>query len=190
MLSKTNREQWLSRAVDELRPLFKQVNKVLPKKIRVSVGFPLGSRTAGGECWSVSCSADGTFEIFVSPRVAKPVVVLTILTHELCHTRAGIDAKHGKDFKAVAAAIGLEGKMEATTAGPELLGQLYVIAKTLGKYPHAILTPTDKKKQSTRLIKLQCPDCDYIVRATRKHLDEKGPVICPVHHVAFREEKL
>jgi hypothetical protein len=45
-----------------------------------------------------------------------------------------------------------------------------------------------KKKQTARLLKAQCPECDYIVRVTRKHLAEKGAPVCPIHRVQFIAE--
>ena len=185
--AKTTREQWLSRAVDELRPLFKQAKAPVPKKVRVGVGFPKGRKFIG-ECWATTCSADKTSEIFISPAVAKPDVVLEVLVHELCHAAAGYDAKHGKEFKAVAEAVGLEGKMKSTYAGEELVEKLHRIAKTLGKYPHAVLTPGEKPKQSTRLIKVSCPSCGYVARVTRKWLDDPGPPVCPTDSVALVED--
>lgn len=168
---KITREQWLEQAVHLLRPLFKQAKQTIPKKVRISVGFPYASRKAEGECWYTTCSADGANEIFISPKIAKPESVLDILVHELCHTVAGAGAKHGKAFKVVTTAVGLEGKITATHAGPELVVVLHRIAKTLGSYPHAVLTPRDKPKQSTRLILLEC-DCGLKIRITQKWLDE------------------
>jgi hypothetical protein len=107
--------------------------------------------------------------------------VLSTLLHELIHAFVGIKAKHGKDFKLVAVKSGLEGKMTATTAGPELLARLETLAKTLGRYPHASLGLGGerlKKKQGTRMLKLQCPECGYQVRTTQKWIDIGLP-ICP-----------
>lgn len=36
------------------------------------------------------------------------------------------------------------------------------------------------KKQTTRMLKCECPQCGYTVRTTRKWLDVAVPV-CPVH---------
>lgn len=183
------REEWLQRAVVALKPVFKRANFDVPENVRTSVGFPMGAGRKGrGQCFDSKVSADRTFEVFVTPMLAEPVAVLDVLSHELVHTVVGIDAKHGKVFKACATAIGLEGKMTATHAGEDLLVKLVAIAEKLGPYPHAELNPTYVKKQTTRLIKVECPECDYVARVTRVHLDEKGAPICPACKVQFIEE--
>ncbi len=185
------REEWLQRAVSAIRPIFKKAGFDVPQKVRVSVGFPYGAgRKAAGQCFSSEMSADKTFEIFVTPMLAEPAAVLTVAAHELVHTVVGIKAKHGKEFKACANAIGLEGKMTATHAGEDLAAKLAGIAEKLGPYPHAELIPTFEKKQTARLIKVSCPSCDYVCRVCRVHLDGKGAPICPACKVQFIEETL
>jgi hypothetical protein len=70
--------------------------------------------------------------------------------------------------------------MTATVAGPVLDGRLLTISDKLGRYPHAAINPGSKSKlkQSTRMIKLECPDCGYTVRTTRKWIDQGMPT-CP-----------
>jgi uncharacterized Zn finger protein (UPF0148 family) len=53
---------------------------------------------------------------------------------------------------------------------------------------HVIKLDSPVKKQSTRMLKAQCPRCDYTVRVSRKHLSEKGAPICPIHKVSFEYE--
>lgn len=183
------REAWLQQAVQELRLLFKQRDVTVPKKIRVSVGFPYMSRTATGECWGRGASADKTHEVFISPVKAKAVEVLSTLSHELVHTVAGHKAGHKKPFVDCAKKVGLtKGSPKSAEAGPELKQELHRIAVKLGKFPHAPLTPVTKVKQTTRLVKVMCPNCDYVARVTHIHLDEKGAPICPVCKVQFIEE--
>jgi hypothetical protein len=68
-----------------------------------------------GECWSESHSADGHIEIMISPVLDDPMRVAGTLAHELVHA-TGRHA-HGSHFAKLAGAIGLEGKMTATTEG-------------------------------------------------------------------------
>jgi hypothetical protein len=144
------------------------------------------SRTATGECWGQKASADGTHEIFVSPALAKAEKILDTLSHELVHT---IVSGHKKAFVEIAKKIGLtEGSPKSASAGPELKQELHRIAVKLPKFPHAALTPAIVTKQTTRLVKVMCPECDYVARVTHLHLDEKGAPICPVCHIAFVEE--
>lgn len=183
------REKWLNEAIEAIRPLFAAKGYKVPQKIRVSVGFPYRGRKALGQCFSPKVSADKSFELFISPTVYCSTIVLVILVHEIVHTAVGTEAKHKKPFKQCATAVGLEGKMTATHAGERLAEQLHKISDKLGPYPHAELNPTSvTKKQTTRLIKISCPECDYVARVTRVHLDEKGAPICPVCKVAFIED--
>jgi hypothetical protein len=171
------REQWLNAAVDLLRPVFKERAKVtLPKKIRISCGFPSGGRRsrAVGECWSKASSTDETFEIFVSPRMDDEMKVLGTVAHECAHAGVGLDKKHGPVFKAAGAAILLEGPPKSMGEGKEFIEQIgRQIVKALGEYPHASLKgglSSGPKKQSTRLLKVFCRDCNYTMRITAKWL--------------------
>lgn len=190
------REEWLNAAIKELRKLFKQAGYVIPKKIRVSCGWPKGNiKKTLGECWSKESSRDKTFEIFISPSIDKPITktgILATLIHELVHAVVGIKQGHKAVFKHCAIKVGLAGRMAATIAGKELLVEIKQIARCLGSYPHAALKPGSNpmiKKQGTRLIKVGCPKCDYIARVTRIHLDDKGAPFCPVHKVQFKEQE-
>lgn len=178
------REQWLNAGVLLLTPLFERLKRKVPKKLRVSCGFPsrnaFGRRQADGECWSDKASAGKVFEIFISPILNKPVDVLDCLTHELVHATVGLEHKHGGDFKKVALAIGLEGKMTSASAGKALLKELRVMADSLGAYPHDKLDQmtNGKKKEGCRLLPASCPSCGYKIRVTRKWL-EVGLPTCP-----------
>jgi len=46
-------------------------------------------------------------------------------------------------------------------------------------YPHAAITIPDRKKQSTRLIKVACLNDNYITRISRATVDAMGCPICP-----------
>jgi hypothetical protein len=84
-------------------------------------------------------------------------------------------------------AIGLEGKMTATTEGESFKQGIAPILDAVGPYPHAKLSKTARPNQGTRLLKLQCPTCPYTVRITRKWLDEVGPPDCPEHGDSMKE---
>jgi len=184
MKKKMNREAWLTEGIKQLRPIFKRNQYTFPDKVRVSCGFPKGSRggkKAIGQCWTRKCSKSGYFEIFISPVVADSFKALEVLSHEMVHATVGIKAGHKGPFKRCALAIGLEGKMTATTAGQDLAPVLNDIAVILGPYPHDELNPSAEstiKKQGTRLIKAKCPTDDYTVRITKKWIDFGLPT-CP-----------
>lgn len=179
-----HREAWLHAVADQMRPLFGTHGAEIPDKIPLSCGFPSARALSAngkrlGECWSHTESKDGHVEIMISPVLADPMRVAGVLAHELVHAtgRHG----HGRDFAMLAKAIGLEGKMTATTEGEFFRRTVEPIIDAVGPYPHAELTKTARPKQTTRLLKLQCPTCAYTVRITRKWLDDVGPPNCPSH---------
>ncbi len=178
------REAWLGAAVQELRPTFVEIAAPYPKSIHVSVGWPSTRglsmrRRRVGECWRGTLSADGTPHIFLSPLVAGADEVLAVLVHELIHA-ALPDAGHRGPFSRAAKALGLEGKPTSTVAGKDLKRDLATLAKRLGAWPHPELSTVlaDRKKQTTRLLKAACPDCDYTIRLTAKWV-EVGMPTCP-----------
>ena len=181
-----NREAWLMDATRRLRPLFAEHGYTVPDKIRVSCGWPsikaMGRKSRRiGECWPTQCSKDGTWEIFISPILAKPLDVLDVLVHEIVHAVVGIECGHRGPFRVCATKLGLTGKMTATEAGPELKARLNGVSAGMASYPHAPLDgKAREKKQSTRMLKLTCPsaECGYVVRTTRKWLDVGVPTCC------------
>jgi hypothetical protein len=101
----------------------------------------------------------------------------------------GIEHGHKKPFRRVAVALGLEGKTTETNAGEALQGRLRVLTGKIGDYPHAKLTFKKRKTQSTRMLKVLCPDpaCGYQVRTTRKWI-EIGTPTCPCGNKMELEE--
>lgn len=174
------REVWLGALVRALAPSFAARGFPLPDKVRVSCGWPgSGGRSVIGEAWSAAASADGSCEIFVSPELADSLRVGDVLVHELCHVAVGNDAGHRGPFRRCAVAMGLRGPMTSTVASPALVAELTAIVERIGPYPHATLARgMGKKKQGTRMRKVQCPACGYLVRTTSKWLDVGVPT-CP-----------
>lgn len=178
-----SREDWLGRMVDALRPVFAGHGHPLPERIRVSCGWPSRSALSGkakriGEAWSQRCSADGSHETFLSPVLADPIEVGATLVHELVHHAVGVEAGHKGPFRTLALAVGLTGPMRATSAGKDLQERLHALAEVLGPYPHASLSGGERKRQTTRMLKVTCADCGCIVRMTRQWLDDTGAPTC------------
>lgn len=185
--SQINREAWLSAVADRMAPWFADLGCPLPK-VRMAVGFTSkgmrGKRI--GECWSNEASKDGTHEIFIVPTIDDSERVADILAHELVHAAVGLDAKHGKRFRKIALAIGLEGKMTATVAGPMFKKAVAPILATVGPIPHACINggkSSSPKKQTARNLKCMCSICGYTVRTTAKWLETAGAPICPTDSV-------
>ena len=173
-MTTTNREDWLSAAVSELRPFFDAIGAPLPANVRVTCGFPSNAKRSGaiGECWADTASADQTFEVLISPVLDEPLRVFDVLVHELCHATAGA-MNHGVNFQKVAWLMGLEPSptksgWKATVRGPDFELNYGGIIASLGDYPHAALTMNSKKVQTTRMLKAVCPSCGYTVRLTAK----------------------
>jgi hypothetical protein len=193
------REEWLLAAVEELRPLLAEVDCEVPE-VRVSVGWPSSKATSRkhrtiGECWKRQTAADGVSQIFISPTLGGEEQVLGTLIHELIHAWDNGESGHkgnvskSEGFKGKAVAVGLTGKMTATTVGTELMPKLTAIAEKIGDYPHSPISPTAKGKvQGTRMIKVQCFEehddeelNGYLLRTTAKWLN-LGLPMCPEGH--------
>lgn len=180
MRTKT-REEWLNEGVVALRRTFTEAGYTIPAKVRVSCSWPGGgsARKRFGECWASRASAENYSEIFISPVIADPVEALDILAHELCHAVDDCAHGHKAPFVKIARAIGLEGKPTATVSGPELRRKLTTIAVDLGDYPHAAMSLGGHKKQTTRMIKIECQDCSGVFRTTQKWIDDADHLSCP-----------
>lgn len=184
----STREEWLVEGVAELAPLFEQIGETIPD-VKVSVGWPGGSgrkNSVIGQAWNKAASADGIAQVFVSPVLDDPIRVLDVLTHEIVHVIDENASGHKGNFARIAKAVGLEGKMTATVAGEGLKEVLGVISERLGAYPHAALAAGQgadgPKKQGTRMLKVECAEgSGYVVRMTRKWIDEVGTPSCPCH---------
>lgn len=179
------REAWLAASVEALAPLFAAREIELPA-VRVSVGFPGGrgpKTSVIGQCWNSHAASDSVAQIFIHPSLIHPLDVLATMIHELIHAVDDCQHGHKGPFVKMARAMGLAGKPTATHASEELLEELAPIVEALGPYPHAALAAMTggvegPKKQSTRMLKVQCPEDGYIVRTTAKWL-EVGVPSCP-----------
>lgn len=206
-MTSTNRETWLNNLAALMAPKFEELGHPLPA-FRVSTGFTSGGKSsnANGEAWHKSLSADGRFEIFITPDVADPMEVAAILAHELTHTAVGFQHKHGGTFAQVVAQLGLVRPFTSSVPGDAFKAWAQPFLDQLGTLPHAPLmfrrsakaagagaevegeapegggSSNERKKQSTRLLKAACqhPECGYTVRLSRKWADQLGAV-CPAH---------
>ena len=78
------REQWLETAIELMKPHFTEsIPGVEFPKVRVSVGWPggkSGPRTIG-QCWAPFAATDNVSQIFISPVLDDPILVLATLAH-------------------------------------------------------------------------------------------------------------
>lgn len=185
------REEYLLAAVALMTPLFESAGYKVPT-IRVACGWPSKGGLAAkkrtiGQAWSPKAAEDKVGQIFISPFLSGDAKdsqgVLPTLVHEVAHEVVGVEHGHKKVFGKCARAVGLEGKLTSTIAGENLMAHCRQWAEKLGEYPHGKLDQNKGpvKKQTTRLIKCECPECGFTVRTTRKWLDEVGAPLCPKH---------
>lgn len=187
-----NREAWLTKLSSMMRQHFARKGYTMPDNVRITCGFPGSGGLAKkkrriGEVWESEQSADKHYEIFVSPTLSEPLRVAGVVAHEMTHVVVGLKAGHGPEFRDCALAIGLVGKMTATTEGEEFKAVVEPMIAKLGAYPHGELTASGRKKQGTRLLKCVCPECGYPVRVTQKWLDDMGAPHCPEHGLMEQE---
>jgi hypothetical protein len=123
-------------------------------------------------------SSKGVNEIFISPRIAdRPAQMLDILVHEAVHASDDCASGHKGHFARVARAVGLEGKMTATHAGPELAKWIEATLTKLPTIEHSRLDISGRKKQTTRMLLIQCADCGNKLRGSASVL-ETGTFTC------------
>jgi hypothetical protein len=97
---------------------------------------------------------------------------------------AGNCDRSGHLFRHIVVSVGLSGRRTERPPGllfPELLEP---VLHRLGPLPGTALAaePLDAPvKQTTRLVRVACPVCGYVVRVAQKWLGEKGPPHCPEH---------
>lgn len=195
------RQKWLESAQAHLRKHFRARGYEVPDATRISIGWPVGShggKKAIGQCWAQEASADAHSEIFISPELgpelgASPlsqmeasILIVATLAHEDVHAVVGHEAGHKKPFRDAAVAIGLEGKMTATVPGDDFRAVAQELIAKIGTYPAGMLSRVMLKKTTTRLLKCECPDCGYVIRATRKWIEQSGPPVCPTDQVSFK----
>lgn len=191
MQKHSTREQWLTAAVAELRPLFISRSAPLPALIRVTCGFPSSkARTLDrcvGEHWSPAVSKDGHHELMISPVEDDPVKVFAVLIKCLCHAALHADGKdlHRGRFPSLIKSLWLGGKPTRPTVTPAFEINFADLIESLGDYPHAALNiGVERKTQSTRMLKASCPMCSYTIRLTDKWA-KLGLPVCPVDSMPF-----
>ncbi len=187
---KQTREEVLQRILEGfIIPRFNQNGHEITDKIKVSVGIPKGGKDAIGECWQAE-AGNGFYHIFVSPIINDIIRVTDILIHEVIHTWI---RGHRKDFAKVGKSVGLQKPWTATTATEELTEDIkcYITANSI-EYPHVVLDTnlSAKKKQSTRMIKLECEECGYIVRTSKTNIQIGVPTCCCGTQFTYEDEEI
>jgi hypothetical protein len=181
------REEWLEAALPMLRDIFSEAGAQLPP-VRVSCSFPGGGspKKRIGECWPRSRSVGEINEIFISPVLSDSAVVLGVLVHELVHAVDDCVSKHGKAFKALASAVGLEGRATSCSPGARLTAELAIVASLLGPYPHAALVLGGKApKKPGKDVKFECAKCDFVFKVSPVMAENNQVLCCPACEFRF-----
>lgn len=182
-MSKWTREEWLGVVLQKhIAKLFadKGVSLPVPADAKVSVGFPGGgsARKRIGECWPRGRSSIKVNEIFINPSLTSKVEMIEVLVHEAIHAADDCISGHKGFFRQAAKQVGLEGKMKSTHAGAELRAWIESVIDKMPPVSYGHLDLSGRKKQSTRMLKCECPACGYTVRTTAKWLEVGVPTCC------------
>lgn len=177
-----NRESWLTELAHMVEPIFKGFT--LPA-YRITCGWPSvfalsGKKRRIGECHGNRSSKGGVYELFISPVLDKPLEVAGVVTHELCHVAAGVDAGHARGFVKVTRHVGLtKGKPTQAMPGPMLTAKLEKFLLKLGQYPHQAMSPYMKEvEKEIKDLTIICPGCTCRFRMSIKWIEEAGLPTC------------
>ena len=187
-----NRETWLNLMIDKAVPIFDNAGfKIsdIREKLKVSCSMMVGQRKSSkfgaiGQHLPTEWNKEQNHEMLISPTLENGVQVVGVLIHEMCHAiqryMYGNTVKaHGKEFRKIALAVGLQGKMTQTTESPELKIIIKNWITEIGKYPHSEIKLSGRKKQSTRMLKLECEHCGFIARCSNGAINNYGlPTHC------------
>ena len=178
------REEYLQKAKDELNErVFKQAGYEIPE-VKISCSWALGTADKNkktlGQCVPRSWSKANINEIMIMPTVDDSEKAIDILAHELVHAVDDNKSGHGAGFRKICLAVGLNGssQMRHACAGDELKQTIAEIVKDIGLYPHSELQIHKRKKQSTRMIKVSCTECNFSYRTSRKNIGMMANTIC------------
>lgn len=178
------REEWLMRAAGMILKQVAEAGYVPTGDVKVSMGTLNASArkkcTTYGVCYHAVASEGGYREIFIDAGLTDTRIILGALTHEIGHAVLKDGTGHRKPFKTFCEKVGFDfresGKAENAMDGDEWWNWASLIARDLGNIPHKRLDTTkaegEKKKQNTRLLKCECPECEIIVRTTKKVIEQ------------------
>lgn len=178
-----SREKWLNNLATGMHKWFRDLGFPLPKT-QVQTAFPSSGKRTKKLTESWLQDGQDMFVIVVRPDADDSMHIACALAFQLCQIAVGQRDEHGLLFKHLAISIGLSGQRKEDQPGALFKELVAPLLKKLGPLPESSITlsKTDQHKpQPTRLRKVSCLECGYVVRVSRKWLDEKGPPHCPEH---------
>ena len=134
-------EVWLHEAVELMRPQFAAAGYVIPP-VHLSVGFSSAGyrintkRLILGMCYTRRMDKDGINQIFISPVLDDPMVVLSTLAHELVHAIDDCKHSHGPVFQQISKDLKLTDCMVVNLLDfRDTVNSYRLMLDQLGRYP-------------------------------------------------------
>lgn len=162
---------------------FTQLGSPVPR-VQIISGFPSSGRRSRriAECWP----DDGgrAFRMLVRPDTNDPYRLAGAIALNLACIAAGSGYESVKQFRHLAISVGLRGRRTESSPGLLFRELMKPILQQAGEVPRSDehLAPVIAvAKQRTRLVRVACSDCGYVVRVAQKWLDQIGPPLCPLH---------
>lgn len=147
------------------------------------VDYRMRFRTMG-QCHYKQSTGNNKHEIIISNRLngngkkTDSTRIAHVVLHEMIHT-CTYGHGHKGEFKRLARALGMDGKLTSTENSPELEKRMKEnIVDILGKFPHKAVT-TKTSFKGSRLLKITCTECDIIMRASAKACNKIHEMECP-----------
>jgi len=149
--------------------------------VRIGIGFTSGGnrRQVGNkgkllsEVWAPEKSADGKYEVIISPVIGTPEqVAANLQAAQVGLACAGKNSSYRQALEQLGFKRLPSGDMEASA---EYFARIKASLDSCGEYPHGALDADSIKKQGTRLLKACCAKCGYTVRLTQKWVNVGAP---------------
>ena len=163
--------------------MFKQAGYEIPE-VKIACAWALGTAAKNkktlGQCVPRSWSKADINEIMIVPTVDDSEQVIDTLAHELVHAVDDNKSGHGAGFRKICMAVVLNvnSQMRYACAGAELKQTIAEIVEDIGLYPHNELNISQRKKQTTRMLKVSCTECNFSYRTSRKNIGMMANTIC------------
>ena len=139
-----SKEIYIKTAFEKIIPLFRESGLPIDEiEERIQIKYADISPKWAGLChsWISGYYPQEEHEILISNKIDNGFDAIVVLIHEVCHAIQfhlyGDEVRpHGKEFKVIAEAVGLTGKMTCTSANHELAIKIKEWEKEIGVFPH------------------------------------------------------
>jgi len=186
MKEEQSRQEWLTLVAGEMEKWFEELSFPVPA-YEIRSGFHSSGKRSNAiaEAWlKDGDDQDETYVIFVRPDVEDEVNISASIAHQFCLISVGKRDHSGHLFRHVSISIGLKGRKTETKPGTIFKELLKPVLTKVGKLPatsYKMAQTSTPMRQTTRMKKVECPECGYVARVSRKWIDKLGPPHCPEH---------